>query len=128
MIHMHFNKLPLPSFALSLLLLLALDPKTIAAEATPAEKLTTLPGFKVELLHSATKAEGSWICMAIDPKGRLIISPQGDKQPLLRVTLDKSGQVEKMEPIGQPVWTAMGLLYAFDSRYVSGNGTNCLGL
>src|SRR2546422_6048308 len=99
-----------------------------AAEATPAEKLTTLPGFKVELLHSATKQEGSWICMAVDPKGRLIISPQGDKQPLLRVTLSDAGQVAKIEPIDQPVWTAMGLLYAFDSLYVSGNGSKGLGI
>ncbi|PYI83449.1 MAG: heme-binding protein [Verrucomicrobia bacterium] len=98
--------------------------------ATPAEKLATLPGFKVELLHSATKEEGSWISMAIDPKGRLIISPQDDrnKLPLLRVTLTKQGQIEKIEKINQPVWTAMGLLYAFDSLYVSGNGANGLGL
>src|SRR4030095_6031408 len=98
--------------------------------ATPAEKLTTLSGFKVELLHSAAKEEGSWISMAVDPKGRLIISPQDDRNrlPLLRVTLTKQGQIEKIEKINQPVWTAMGLLDAFDSLYVSGNGTNGLGL
>ncbi len=101
---------------------------TVRALATPADKLTVPPGFKVELLHSATKEEGSWICMTIDPKGRLIISPQGDKQPLLRVTLSPQGQVAKMEKIEQPVWTAMGLLHAFDSLYVCGNGGSGLGL
>jgi len=97
-------------------------------DATPAEQLTVLPGFKVELLHSATKEEGSWICMTVDPKGRLIISPQGDKQPLLRATINKQGKISSLEKIEQPVWTAMGLLHAFDSLYVSGNGEKGLGL
>src|SRR6266478_4232280 len=66
-----------------------------APQATAAESLTVLPGFKVELLHSAQFGEGSWICMATDSKGRLIISPQADNQPLLRVTLDRSGQVKR---------------------------------
>src|SRR5215510_10310614 len=81
----------------------AQNPAANLPAATPAEKLTTLPGFKVELLHSATKKEGSWISMAIDPKGRLIISPQDDKNQLrlLRVTLTKEGQVEKVEKIDQ---------------------------
>ena len=52
--------------------------------ATAADSLTVLPGFKVELLRSSEIGEGSWICMAIDQKGRLIISPQADNQPLLR--------------------------------------------
>jgi len=48
------------------------------AKATAAEDVTVLPGYKIELLHSAQANEGSWICMTIDPKGRLIISPQRD--------------------------------------------------
>src|SRR5205085_2687468 len=81
-------------------------------QATSAESLTVLPGFKVELLHSAQFGEGSWICMATDQKGRLIISPQADNEPLLRVTLDRSGHLQKIEPIKVPLHTAMGLLYA----------------
>ena len=99
-----------------------------AGQATPAAGLTVVDGFKVELLHSASKEEGSWISMAIDAKGRLIVSPQGDKQPLLRITLDPQGQVAKLEKIELPVWTAMGLLHAFDSLYVSGNGSHGIGL
>src|SRR5437763_15861874 len=37
--------------------------------ATPAESLAVLPGFKVELLRSAQTGEGSWVSMAVDPKG-----------------------------------------------------------
>ncbi|MBI3853785.1 MAG: c-type cytochrome [Verrucomicrobia bacterium] len=92
-----------------------------AREATPAESLTVLPGFKVELLKSAETGEGSWVSMTIDPKGRLIISPQ-NKEPMLRLTLDASGHVAKLEKIDLPVRGAMGLLYANDSLYVNGQG------
>src|SRR6266542_6989991 len=41
---------------------------TNAPQATAAEALTVLPGFKVELLRSAAVEEGSWICMTVDQK------------------------------------------------------------
>jgi putative heme-binding domain-containing protein len=95
--------------------------------ASPAEALTALPGFKVELLHSSDAAtEGSWINMAKDGKGRLIISGQ-NKQPILRVTL-KDGKVEKIDKLNLPISEAMGLLYAFDSLYVDGAGPEGYGL
>ncbi len=97
-------------------------------QATPADSLTVLPGFEVELLHSALKSDGSWICMTTDSKGRLIISPQGENQPLLRITLENSGQVKKIEPIPVPLSTAMGLLYAHNSLYVSSHGPEGNGL
>jgi putative heme-binding domain-containing protein len=97
-------------------------------EATPAEKLTVLPGFKVERLRSAERGEGSWVCMAVDPKGRLIISPQEGTGNMLRVTLNKAGTIERLEKIDVPVGSAMGLLCAFDSLYVSGNGPDKLAL
>src|SRR6266481_2123007 len=97
-------------------------------QATAAESLTVLPGFKAELLHSAQFGEGSWICMTTDSKGRLIISPQAENQPLLRVTLDRSGHVKEIERIRVPLHTAMGLLYAHDSLYVNGQGPNGNGL
>ena len=96
--------------------------------ATPADTLTVPPGFKVELLHSAQSGEGSWICMTIDNKGRLIVSPQQDDLPLLRLTLNRSGKVDKIEPIPAPLHQAMGLLYAHDSLYVNGHGPDGTGL
>ena len=103
----------------------AAPPKKTAA--TPAEALQTLPGFKVELIHTSDpKTEGSWINMATDDKGRLIISGQRN-QPILRVTL-KDGQVEKIEKLDLPISEAMGLLYAFDSLYVDGAGPGGYGL
>ena len=99
-----------------------------AADATSAESLTVLPGFKVELLHSASTNEGSWICMTRDNKGRLIVSPQKDSQPLLRITLTRTGSVARIEPIPAPVKQAMGLCYAHDSLYVNGHGPEGTGL
>ncbi|PYL00050.1 MAG: heme-binding protein, partial [Verrucomicrobia bacterium] len=95
--------------------------------ATPAEKLDTIPGFKVELVRSAEPGEGSWVCMTVDPRGRLIVSPQGD-EPILRFTLTPDGKIAKIETIDQPVRGAMGLLYAFDSLYVNGKGKDGLAL
>ncbi|HEU0039027.1 MAG TPA: hypothetical protein VFR76_07115, partial [Verrucomicrobiae bacterium] len=92
-----------------------------SAQATPAEQLTVLPGFKVELLHSAQPGEGSWVSMTTDAKGRLIISPQGT-EPMLRITLDASGHIAKQEKIDLPVNGAMGLLCLNDSLYVNGKG------
>lgn len=96
--------------------------------ATAAETLTVPPGFKVELLRSAGPDEGSWISMTVDAKGRLIISPQEDERPLLRVALDRKGQITQVEPIPAPVRQAMGLCYAFDSLYVNGHGPGGTGL
>ncbi len=89
--------------------------------ATPAESITVLDGFKVELLRSAQTGEGSWVGMTVDPQGRLIVSPQG-KEPMLRITLDGKGQIANLEKLNVPIGVAMGLLYAFDSLYVNGQG------
>ena len=96
--------------------------------ATPAESLALVPGFKAQLLRSAEPGEGSWICMSIDDRWRLIISPQDDSQPLLRATLYDRGQVTVLEPLTVPVRQAMGLLYAHNSLYVHGHGPSGTGL
>ena len=67
----------------------------VPREATSAKSIKVMPGFQVELLHSADSTEGSWISMTEDNKGRLIISPQSDGDQLLRVTL-AGGKVEKL--------------------------------
>ncbi len=94
--------------------------------ATAAADITMLPGFKVELLHSALRSEGSWISMAVDSKGRLIVSPQNDGK-LQRITIT-DGQMTKIETIDQPIGQAMGLLYANGYLYVNGRGPKDLGI
>jgi putative heme-binding domain-containing protein len=99
----------------------------VKQDATPAEALETLPGFKVELLHTADPAtEGSFINMAKDHKGRLLVAGQRG-QPINRFTI-KDGKVDKIDKLNLPISEAMGLLYAFDSLYVNGQGPQGFGL
>lgn len=108
--------------------LLALSLASIASSLLPAradvaapEALETLPGFKVELVRAADPAtEGSWISIAKDPKGRLLVGGER-KEPISRLTI-KDGQVEKAEILKIPLGEVMGMLYAFDSLYVNGRG------
>ena len=98
---------------------------TTPAASQPAVAPFTVPdGFQVERLFVVPKDElGSWVCIATDPKGRLIASDQGDKG-LVRITpapLDGS-QPTVIEKIPVPLTSAQGLLWAFDSLYVVCNG------
>ena len=89
--------------------------------------LKVAPGFVAEQVLAAGPDEGSWSAMAIDPRGRFIISPQGS-EPILRVTLPGDGGAARVEKLAAPVTSAMGLLFAFDSFYVNGMGPQGFGL
>ncbi len=102
----------------------AAEPKV----ATPADQIKVPPGFRIELVRSAATNEGSWISVCKDAKGRLIISPQDGRQGLFRMTLAGPGRDPAIEKIDLKVGAAMGLLEAFGSLYVSGNGPQGLGL
>ena len=92
-----------------------------------AEALATLPGFKVEhLLAADGKTNGSWICLAKDPAGRLLLGGQNG-QPITRVTI-KDGQVARQELLSIPVSETMGMLYVDNVLYISGNGSRGFGL
>jgi putative heme-binding domain-containing protein len=98
----------------------------------PDTKITVPEGFDAELLYSVPSEQGSWVAMAFDPKGRIIVSDQDDKG-VFRVTLAKEGDpgsklsVESLKgfpyvPIKwgkRTVGGALGFLYAFDSLYMS---------
>ena len=86
-------------------------------------------GFDAELLYEVPKSQGSWVAMAFDPKGRLIVSDQDD-QGAFRVTLPAGVAAIKVESLpGFPyepvdwgkrkVGGALGFLYAFDSLYMA---------
>jgi putative heme-binding domain-containing protein len=118
--------LPLRLWPALLLALAARAETPESRQATPTSAIRVEPGFKVELLHSATASEGSWISMAVDNKGRFIISPQG-KEPMSRLTVTR-GRVKKIDPLTAPVTGAMGLLYAEDSLFADGDGPQGWGL
>lgn len=90
--------------------------------ATPIDMLKVAKGFDVELLFSVPKDEsGSWVNMCHDPKGRLIVSDQYGS--LYRVTPPGilGGFGVGIEKINVDIGEAQGLLWAFDSLYVSVN-------
>lgn len=89
---------------------------------TPDEVLDTLPGFTIEhVLKADASVNGSWICMANDPKGRLLLGGQSG-QPITRVTLE-DGKVAKHEILTIPVSETMGMLFVGDVMYISGRGS-----
>ncbi len=91
--------------------------------------ITLREGFEAEVLYEVPRSQGSWVAMAFDPKGRLIVSDQDDKG-VFRVTLpvgDAGIKVESLpgfpyEPVDwgkRKVGGAYGFLYAFDSLYMA---------
>ena len=55
--------------------------------ATAPRHITALPGFEVDLLRTASKAEGSWVSLEFDGQGRLLIGREGPG--ILRLTLPR---------------------------------------
>ena len=95
-------------------------PLAPAPQAPAPETFKVAKGFKVELLYTVPKdTQGSWVNMAVDPKGRLTVSDQYGK--LYTVTppaLGGNPSDTKVEPIAAPIGEAHGLLWAFDALYV----------
>ncbi len=90
----------------------------------PRDVFNVLPGFQVEKLFTVPKEQlGSWVNITADPKGRLIVSDQGNLG-LCRVTPPPIGSSEptKVEKLDVKISGAQGLLFAFDSLYVCCNG------
>ena len=105
--------------------------QVLAGTAPPANQpFSVPPGFAVERLFVVPRDElGSWVSLAVDGKGRLIASDQGDKG-LVRITpapLDGSGETI-VEKVPAPITGAQGLLWAFDALYVVCNGGTGSGL
>ncbi len=88
------------------------------------DAFNVLPGFQVERIYHVPKERfGSWVNITTDPKGRLICSDQ-ERKGLFRITPPKIGSTEptKIEHLDVKITAAQGLLFAFDSLYVSVNG------
>jgi putative heme-binding domain-containing protein len=98
-----------------------------ALSENPGEVLDTVPGFKVDhVLEADGATNGSWICMTVDPQGRLLLGGQ-NQQPITRVTLE-GGKAVKSEILAIPVSEVMGMLFVADVLYLNGNGSRGFGL
>jgi hypothetical protein len=98
--------------------------------ATAAEHLTALPGFTVELLRSARAGEGSWVAMAFDPRGRIVIARED--RGLLRLALNADSHRAdgssswRVETIQTNLLECRGLLFAYDALYANANNSKGL--
>lgn len=98
--------------------------------ATDPKSFAVPEGYRVELVRSAGKDEGSWIALTFDPKGRAIISRE-DKG-LWRLTWDESSDPrqpasnQRLEAIDDSLLECRGLLWAHDSLYANANNSKAL--
>jgi hypothetical protein len=93
--------------------------------ATDVENITGRPGFKVELIRSAQTNEGSWVAMAFDPKGRVVIARED--RGLLRMTLAANrDSVTRVETVNTNLLECRGLLFAYDALYANANNSKAL--
>ena len=85
-----------------------------------SQKLEVPEGFDVELVYSVPLEEqGSWVALTPDAAGRLITSDQFGG--LYRATVGESASETTVEKLNVPIGHAQGLLYAYDSLYVTVN-------
>ena len=92
--------------------------------ATSAEHLQPRPGFKVELVRSAGPAEGSWVAMTFDPRGRVVIARED--RGLLRLTLPSPSFPGVLETINTNLLECRGLLFAHGALYANANNSKGL--
>lgn len=96
-----------------------------ARQATDPATISAPPGFRVELLRSAGSDEGSWIALAFDPNGRIIVSRE-DKG-LLRFTLaENRSTIGQVETVNDTLLECRGLLWAYDGLYANANNSKGL--
>ena len=97
--------------------------------ATAAEHVTALPGFTVELLRSAQAGEGSWVAMAFDPRGRIVVARED--RGLLRLSTasadtSSTQSAWRVEIINTNLLECRGLLFAYDALYANANNSKGL--
>ena len=95
----------------------------VVAAATPLDAITVPAGFTVDLIHTVSKeTEGSWVSLTTDNKGRLIACDQYGG--LFRIVPGKPGHEDEttIESLDIPIGDSQGLLYAYDSLYLTVNG------
>ncbi|MHC4107007.1 MAG: c-type cytochrome [Planctomycetota bacterium] len=81
------------------------------AGGDPDRALQTLPGFAVELVYRVPQSQGSWVCLTVDGKGRLIASAQeGGLYRIAPPAIGADPSATTVEAIDSAVGAAQGLL------------------
>jgi len=102
---------------------------TKKSASTPPEIASVAAGFHVEKVFQVPKSMGSWVSLAVDDRGRLIASDQGDAGLFLIIS-GEPGDPESTQVSKLPVELsgAQGLVWAFDSLYAMVNNKTVSGL
>lgn len=97
-----------------------------ALDGPGAKSVSPLPdGFVLETIREAKEDEDSWISLAIDPKGRLVIGKE--KSGLLRFTLSEDGtKVVKAGHLAEELKECRGLVFKGDTLYANANSSSTL--
>ncbi len=89
--------------------------------STPPEAFRVPEGFKVELVYEVPmETQGSWVAMATDRDGTLIVSDQYGG--LYRVHLPSAESPLKIDSIAAPIGMVQGICPTKDGLYVNVNG------
>lgn len=82
-------------------------------------------GFEIDLLRSATKQEGSWVSLAFDSSGRIVIAKES--KGLLRFTLaEQDGGHVQVEVVNDSLEECRGLLFAHGCLFANANNSKGL--
>lgn len=94
-----------------------------AGQSASASAFRLLPGFTIDLVRSAAADEDSWISMAFDARGRVILAKE--KKGLLRMTLAADGKsAARVEAINDDLPEVRGLVFAHGALYANANDHN----
>lgn len=95
-------------------------------QATDPSSIQAPPGYQVQLIHSATPEQDSWISMAFDPTGRLVLGME--KKGLLRLAFSNPDQPEvaAAQVIDDTLEECRGLLFAHGWLYANANRSKAL--
>jgi hypothetical protein len=94
------------------------------AHAEPAGKIKLPPGFRAELVYTVPlEAQGSWVSLTVDDKGRLLASDEGGA--IYRIEpapIGADAGKTKVDVMSVSVGKAHGLLFHKGALYVIQNG------
>lgn len=97
--------------------------------AEDAATVQVAPGFAVDLVRSSQPGESSWISLAFDAEGRVVIGREGrdKKHGLLRLTLpqDSGGEVHA-ESLDDTLLEPRGLAFHGSDLFVNANNAHSL--
>ncbi|MEM1067620.1 MAG: hypothetical protein AAGI63_01900 [Planctomycetota bacterium] len=83
------------------------------------------PGFEIRLVRAAEENEDSWVSMAFDSQGRVIIAKE--KTGLLRMELSEDGNsVTSVQPFADSLQECRGLQFVEGNLYANANNSKAL--